>query len=400
MQDSRTGATKYEDSLAELRGEFLQRYGSIPQIFRAPGRVNLIGEHTDYNDGFVMPAAIQFYAHVAVAPQKAQRIRVHSRNFAESTEFTLTENGGAPRGHWSDYIRGVTGVLKAQGINVSGADLMIHSEVPVGSGLSSSAAIEVATALALLALAGGTLTRIEIARACQRAEHEYVGSMCGIMDQFIACFAQAGRVVMLDCRSLTYELLPTTEDVRIVICNTGVKHAHASSGYNRRRADCFAGVSTMRAHGMPTIQALRDVSSASLEGCKGHLPELVYRRCRHVVTENERVRAAANALRVRDMDTFGRLMYESHMSLQNDYEVSCRELDLMVDIAHTVPGVYGARMTGGGFGGCTVNLVRIDAVERFIATIKREYAHRTSTSADVYVCFAAQGAGAVEEPRD
>src|SRR5579863_8980302 len=173
MQDSKTGATKYEDSLAELRGEFLQRYGSIPQIFRAPGRVNLIGEHTDYNDGFVMPAAIQFYAYVAVAPQEAQRIRVHSRNFAESTEFTLTENGEGPRGHWSDYIRGVTGVLKAQGINVNGADLMIHSEVPVGSGLSSSAAIEVATALALLALADGTMAPIEIARACQRAEHEY-----------------------------------------------------------------------------------------------------------------------------------------------------------------------------------------------------------------------------------
>jgi galactokinase len=401
MIPTRTDETKHEEVLASLRGEFLQSYGSVPQIFRAPGRVNLIGEHTDYNDGFVMPVAIQFYAYVAVAPGEGQRIRVYSRNFEESAEFRLSENGAGPTGHWSDYIRGVATLLKAQGLIFDGVDLMIHSEVPVGSGLSSSAAIEVGTALALLALANRSLAAIEIARACQRAEHEYVGSMCGIMDQFTACFGQAGRALLLDCRSLTYELLPTNQSARIVICNTGVKHKHATSGYNSRRADCYAGVRAIRSHGAPTVRALRDVSPSMLESCKAFLPELVYRRCRHVVTENERVRAASDTLKAGDMESFGGLMYESHLSLQNDYEVSCAELDLMVEIARGVPGVFGGRMTGGGFGGCTVNLVRMDAIGEFTAAIKREYTRRTAISPDVYVCVAAQGAGpALEEPRE
>jgi galactokinase len=391
----------YRDSLAELREDFVQRYGTTPQIFRAPGRVNLIGEHTDYNDGFVMPVAIQFYAYVAIAPRLEQRIRVHSRNFGESAEFSLAENGEGPKGHWSDYVRGVARVLRGYGIPVSGADMMIGSEVPVGSGLSSSAAIEVASVLALLSVADRKLSPIEIARACQKAEHEYVGSMCGIMDQFIACFGRAGQAVLLDCRSLTYEFLAADKAVRIVICNTGVKHEHASSGYNRRRADCYAGVSAIKAHRMPTISALRDVTSKSLEDCKDCLPQTVYRRCRHVVTENERVTRAAKVLKSHDMETFGMLMYDSHLSLRDDYEVSSKELDLMVEIARTVPGVYGARMTGGGFGGCTVNLVRADATEEFIATVKQEYAGATTITPAVYVCVAAQGAGPAmdKEPR-
>ena len=397
MLQSKIDETTNVDIPADLSAEFLHRFGSVPQIFRAPGRVNLIGEHTDYNDGFVMPVAIQFYAYVAVAPRDDMRIRLHSLNLEESAEFSLSENAPRTRGHWSDYIRGVAGVLSAQGVAVGGADLMIQSEVPVGSGLSSSAAIEVGTALALLSLSGRALAPIEIARACQRAEHQYVGSLCGIMDQFIACFGQAGRALMLDCRSLNYELVPTTDDTRIVICNTGVKHEHASSGYNSRRADCYAGVSSLRAHGMPLVRALRDVTSATLDSCRGFLPESVFRRCRHVVTENERVLHAATALKTQDMETFGRLMYESHRSLQNDYEVSCRELDVLVEIASGLPGVYGARMTGGGFGGCTVNLLRLDAVEEFIAGITREYKRKTGISADVYVCVAARGAGSALE---
>lgn len=394
MPETISGAPQ-QGTLTELKREFLQHYRTVPQIFRAPGRVNLIGEHTDYNDGFVVPVAIQFYAYVAIAPTMEPRIRIHSRNFDESAEFSLAENSVGSRHHWSDYVRGVAGVIRGQGIPFGGADMMIASEVPVGSGLGSSAAIEVASALALLSVGGGKMAPIEIAKACQKAEHEYVGSMCGIMDQFIACFGQAGRAVMLDCRNLVYEFLPTDEGVRIVICNTGVKHEHASNGYNRRRADCYAGVSAIKAHCMPKITALRDVTSLSLEGCKNWLPEVVYRRCRHVVSENERVTAAATALRAHDMETFGRLMYESHLSLRDDYEVSCQELDLLVDIARKIKGVYGARMTGGGFGGCTVNLVQADAVEEFAATTKREFARGTGSSPEVYVCVAAQGAGRV-----
>ena len=383
----------YANFLHDLKEEFRRRYIAEPKVFRAPGRVNLIGEHTDYNDGWVMPVAIQFYTYVAVASRHDRNIRVCSQNLGQTAEFSLDENGELATGHWSDYIRGVAAVLRAQGVNVGGADLLIHSEVPMGAGLSSSAAIEVATALALLANADRILAPIEIAKACQRAEHEYAGSLCGIMDQFIACFGQAQRAVLLDCRDLSYEFLSLTDDARIVICNTGVKHAHATSGYNQRRADCCAGVSALRAHAMPGIHALRDVSSASLEELKGGLPEPVHRRCRHVVTENERVQAAAKALKANDLQVFGRLMYESHVSLRDDYEVSCKELDLMVEIARTLPGVYGARMTGGGFGGCTVNLVRADCVEEFVASIKQEYAHATGLSADVYTCIAAQGAG-------
>jgi galactokinase len=397
MSVSTIGEPTYQDSLSTLRKQFVQHYGTAPQIFRAPGRVNLIGEHTDYNDGFVMPVAIQFYAYVAIAPRLEPRIRVHSRNFDDSAEFNLAENSAGSRHHWSDYLRGVTGVLSAQGIPVGGADMMIASEVPVGSGLGSSAAVEVASALALLSVAGCSLAPIEIARACQKAEHEYVGTMCGIMDQFIACFGQAGQAVMLDCRNFAYEFLPTDKAIRIVICNTGVKHEHASSGYNLRRAECYAGVSAIKAHHMPKIVALRDLTSSTLEGCKESLTKTVYRRCRHVVTENERVTAAAKALRMYDMKSLGKLMYESHFSLRDDYEVSCRELDLLVEIAQRTDGVYGARMTGGGFGGCTVNLVQAEAVDEFAATTRREFARVTGSAPEVYVCIAAEGAGRVVE---
>ena len=391
-----SGAPKH-DTPTKLKAEFLQHYGTVPRIFRAPGRVNLIGEHTDYNDGFVMPVAIQLYAYIAIAPRLEPRIRIHSRNLNESAEFSLSETGVGSRQHWSDYVRGVTGVLTSQDIAVQGADMMIASEVPVGSGLASSAAIEVASALSMLSLAGRELPLTEIARSCQRAEHMYVGSMCGIMDQFIACFGRAGQAVMLDCRDLSHEFLPTDEEVRIVICNTGVKHEHASNGYNLRRAECYAGVSAIKTRCMPKITGLRDITCSSLEDCKDSLPETVYRRCRHVVREDERVLAAARALRVHDLKSFGKLMYESHLSLRDDYEVSCQELDLLVDIAQKLEGVYGARMTGGGFGGCTVNLVHAEAVEEFIAISKKEFARATGNIPEVYVCVAAQGAGPVLE---
>ena len=378
------------DSLTE---QFQRSYGAHPKIFRAPGRVNLIGEHTDYNDGFVMPAAIEFYTWVAASRRADHVLRVHSDRFAETIDLSLDALAGPPRKHWSDFIRGVAAVLQATGHTLSGANLVTYGQVPLGAGLSSSASLEVSTALALMSVSNFELPPLDLVRICQRAEHEYVGTRCGIMDQFIAAFGRAGHALMLDCRSLDYNLLPIPPDVRLVICNTMVKHELAAGEYNRRRADCESGVSALRPH-LPHIHALRDVTLADLEKHRNDLPEVVHRRCRHVIGENQRVLAAADALRSGKLDRFGQLMFESHRSLRDDYEVSCRELDLLVELASACEGVYGARMTGGGFGGCTVNLVRSDAVDRFQCRIKEAYEKVTGKIPDVYVCSAAQGAGA------
>ncbi len=378
------------------RGIFTEFYGDKPRVFRAPGRVNLIGEHTDYNDGFVMPAAIEFYTFAAIGPRADRKLSVYSDNFSEAVEFGLDRIDRGPTGHWSDYVRGVAGVLLSKGTKLGGANLVLRGEVPIGAGLSSSAAIEVAVANALLANSGVEMDRAEVSRVCQKAEHEYAGTMCGIMDQFIACFGQRQHALMLDCRSLFYQLLPLDDNARLVICNTNVKHELAGGEYNLRRASCEEGVRILRQH-LPAIRALRDVTPADLEKFASEIPETTYRRCRHVVSEDVRVEKAARALLRGDMKEFGVLMAESHRSLRDDYEVSCAELDAMVEIASAIDGVYGARMTGGGFGGCTVNLVRADAVEAFTSTIKREYQRVTNLAADVYVCSAAEAAGEVVE---
>ncbi|HEX9110717.1 MAG TPA: galactokinase [Terriglobales bacterium] len=382
------------ESIAQLLTErFQQSYGTHPKIFRAPGRVNLIGEHTDYNDGFVMPAAIEFYTWVAASKRNGRILHVHSDQFAETVDLSLDALAGPPRKHWSDYIRGVAAVMQATGYTLSGANLVIQGQVPLGAGLSSSASLEVSTALALISVSNFELPPLELVKICQRAEHEYAGTRCGIMDQFIATFGRSGHALMLDCRSLDYNLLPIPPDVRLVMCNTMVRHELAAGEYNHRRADCETGVRTLGQH-LPNVLALRDVTLAGLERHRNELPEPVYRRCRHVISENQRVLAAADALQSRDLGRFGLLMYESHSSLRDDYEVSCRELDLLVELASACEGVYGARMTGGGFGGCTVNLVRSDAVDRFQYRITEAYEERTGKIPDVYVCSAAQGAGA------
>lgn len=382
------------ESIADSLTERFQRsYGTHPKIFRAPGRVNLIGEHTDYNDGFVMPAAIEFYTWVAASKRNGRILRVHSEQFGETIDLSLDALAGPPRKHWSDFIRGVAAVMQAMGHTLSGANLVIYGQVPLGAGLSSSASLEVSTALALKSVSNFELPPLELVKICQRAEHEYAGTRCGIMDQFIATFGRSGHALMLDCRSLDYNFLPIPPDVRLVICNTMVKHELAAGEYNHRRADCEAGVRTLGQH-LPNVLALRDVTLAGLEMHRNALPELVYRRCRHVISENQRVLAAADALQSGDLGRFGQLMHESHRSLREDYEVSCRELDLLVELASACAGLYGARMTGGGFGGCTVNLVRSDAVDRFQCRITEAYEQRTGKIPDVYVCSAAQGASA------
>jgi len=364
------------------------------RIFRAPGRVNLIGEHTDYNDGFIMPTAIGFSTTVTVTPRADRTVSVFSDNFSERVEFDLDDRNLLPANHWSDYVRGVAVTLERTGHRLKGATLSISSDVPIGSGLSSSAAIEVATALALLENSGLSLDRVELATICQRAENEFVGMRCGIMDQFISCCGQEGKALLLDCRSLEYKLLPLPKEARLVICNTTVKHALATGEYNRRRAECERGVKHF-ASGRPSVRALRDVTEVELEAAVGDLPELIYRRCRHVITENVRVLEAASALEQVDLERFGQLMNESHRSLRDDYEVSCAELDLMVQLAQRVPGVFGARMTGGGFGGCTINLVEAENVDEFRRVVAQGYEAATGLSAQIYVCSGAAGAGEV-----
>ena len=385
-----------KDTTSLVAHQFRELYGEPIGVFRAPGRVNLIGEHTDYNDGFVMPAALEFYTYVAAGPRTDRELSVYSIDFDETKCFHLDDLAGGPTGHWSDYVRGVADVVNASGDPIRGANLVIKGEVPIGAGLSSSAALEVATVLALLANSGLTWGRVDVAKACQRAEHEYAGTKCGIMDQFISCCARANHALLLDCRSLEYELLRIEDRVRIVICNTMVKHELAGGEYNRRRADCEAGVRFLQRY-LPDIRALRDVSPSQLAEYGVGLPPETYRRCQHVISENARVLEAVQALKDGDLLRFGVLMYASHASLRDDYEVSCKELDLMVELARKCGGVYGARMTGGGFGGCTVNLVDANAVEEFKAAIAGDYNDATGLHPEIYVCTAADGAAEVTD---
>ena len=379
----------------QLTDLFRKQFGGTEDVrlFQAPARVNLIGEHTDYNDGFVMPAAIDFHTWVAAAPRDDLLLVVHSVEFGETEKFNLTTDSQTPKKHWSDYVAGVAFELRNAGIPVSGASLLVHGNVPLGSGLSSSASLEMATAYALTSLAGADpdRDRTQLALLCQRAENHFVGARCGIMDQFIAAHGQVEHALMLDCRSLQYELLPLPRGISLVICNTMVKHELASGEYNTRRRQCEEGAARLRG-ALPGIRALRDVRPEQLEHNAELLPREIYKRCRHVVTENERVLQMAAALRDSNLAAVGRLMFDSHQSLRDDYQVSCNELDAMVDIASALPGVIGARMTGGGFGGCTINLVEDDKVKTFRGAVAAEYQRRTGTVPEVYVTKASDGA--------
>jgi galactokinase len=387
------------DYPADLQQKFEVAFGVLPRVFRAPGRVNLIGEHTDYNDGFVMPAAIDLSTYVAIAPRDDRLLVIASEGFDDAAEFNLDRHPPHGNSHWSDYVRGVAVELLQAGFELRGANLLIASSLPTGSGLSSSAAVEVASALALLSVAGATLDRVPLAQLCQRAENEYVGARVGIMDQFASANGQANHALMLDCRSLAFRLLPLPDHIRLLIANTMVKHSIAGGEYNARRAECETAVRLLSRH-LPGIHALRDVTLAEVERYRHDLPDTVYHRARHVTGEDERVERAADALVFGDLAAFGQLMRQSHLSLRDDYEVSCAELDVMVEIAEKLPGVYGARMTGGGFGGCTVNLVEADAVETVTTELAARYEKATGHAPQIYVCAAANGAEEVREERN
>lgn len=373
-----------------LQEEFRARFGTTATIYRAPGRVNLIGEHTDYNDGFVLPAAIEFYCWVAAAQRSDKKLVIHSENLNETVEANLESISPAARGRWSNYPVGVAWALEGAGMGLRGANLLVASDVPLGSGLSSSAAIEVGVGFALLQQSGLAVDLSQLARLCQKAENEFVGARVGIMDQFVSCHGRASRALLLDCRSLEYKLVKLPPGLQLVICNTMVKHEIGSSQYNVRRAECEEGVRAL-SKVLPGIRALRDVTLAQLETHRALLNATVYSRCRHVVSENDRVQSAVRALATGDISSLGPLMRESHRSLRNDYQVSCKELDLMVEIAATQPGVIGARMTGGGFGGCTINLVESTAVDTFKRNVAAKYLAQTGLRSEIYVSPAADG---------
>jgi len=376
---------------AGLRDRFRVLFGGEARLFRAPGRVNLIGEHTDYNDGFVLPAAIDFQTFAAVARRADRGLRIHSLNLGETVSFELDAGAPRRRGHWSDYPLGVVATLVQAGHALTGADLLLYGEVPPGAGLSSSAALEVATALALIAVAGLELSPLETAKLCQRAENEFVGTLCGIMDPFASRLAQAGHALLIDCRSLESRAIPLPEALSLVICDSGVRHALASGEYNARRAQCEQGVRAL-AEANPRVRALRDATLETLEESRSRIPPVVFARCHHVVSENQRTLEAAAALERRDLTSLGRLMAASHASLRDAYEVSCRELDVLVDAAAPLEGVFGARMTGGGFGGCTVNLVRTDTLQTFREGVTQAFERATDRKPKIYESSAAAGA--------
>jgi galactokinase len=379
--------------LSELRKMFQQRYAIAPRLFRAPGRVNLIGEHTDYNDGFVMPLALDRETIAAVAAVPGRRVKVYSRTYDESAEFDLDS---APHPQtWVRYVEGVARVLEAHGVRLCGAHMVIDSDVPVGAGLSSSSALEISVGLAFLALCGAKLDAKQLALRAQEAEQTYGGVQCGIMDQLTAVMAQRDTALLIDCRSLETTYIPLdAARATIAICDSRVKHDLAASEYNRRRAECERGVELL-SQVLPGIRALRDVSLDDFRRFEHVLPEPIRSRCRHVVTENPRTLAAAAALRAGHLEEAGRLMTLSHASLRDDYQVSSPEQNLLVRVAGHVEGVFGARMTGAGFGGCTVNLLRPEVLERFREAILDEFESEFAREPGFYAAVASDGASEI-----
>lgn len=375
-----------------IEDAFQRIFGSPPEVVvRAPGRVNLIGEHTDYNDGFVLPAAIDRYIWFAGRRRAGRKVAAHSIDFNDRVEFFLdeiTRDGAHP---WSNYLRGVSKLLEASGHRLSGADVVFGGDVPREAGLSSSAAVEVAATVFWQKLLKFNLDAVEAVKLARKAENEFVGVPCGIMDQFISALGRKDHALFLDCRDLTYRHVPLRDDVKIVVCNSGVKRALAQSEYEVRLKQCRQAVAQLGTAGL-AVKSLREVEPEDLETARDALGELLLRRARHVVSENQRVLEAVKVLEQKDVERFGELMNASHDSLRNDYEVSSKELDVLVELARKQPGVLGARMTGAGFGGCTVNLVWEDAAEAFAENVRKGYEQALGLKAEIYVCQASDGA--------
>ncbi len=384
-------------SVDEFRKVFHQRFGIEPEVIaRAPGRVNLIGEHTDYNEGYVLPAAIDREIRVGVARREDRRLNAFSIEHGgyESVRLDALQRG--EKRSWIDYPAGVAQQMLEGKLPLGGTDLLIAGDVPIGAGLSSSAALLVACATAWKTLYGWEIPEIETIQLCRRAENDYVGVACGIMDQYVSCAGKAGHALFIDCRDLSTQTVALPRNLSILVCDTGVRRDLANTAYNCRRAECEEGASRLRQF-LGEIRSLRDVTAEQLRDHSDRLPPVIAKRCRHVVAENERALEAMDALVQGDRERFGRLMNESHESLKNDYEVSCPELDMMVALARGQEGVLGARMTGAGFGGCTVNLVKSERVNEVARAVRKEYAGIFRHPAQTYVCKTADGASILSD---
>jgi galactokinase len=381
--------------LIRLVDRFEEAYGSRScALCRAPGRVNLIGEHTDYNEGYVLPMAIELDVVVAARKRPDRLVRAYSANYEEGVEFLLGSMERDEEHPWSNYVRGVALYAGQRFPSLRGIDAVIEGNVPIGSGLSSSAAIETATTLAFLSLNELSMERREMALLCQRAENEFVGARCGVMDQLTSAFGQRGKALFIDCRTLEVQPVPVPEQVVVVVCDTMKRRELASSEYNRRRAECEEAAEVL-GRALGSVAALRDVSPGELESHRHLLQPPLDRRAEHVVYENERVRESVSALLAGDLMRLGELMAASHESLRTMYEVSCPELDLMVEIASRSPGCIGARMTGGGFGGCTVNIVEADEASSFIGAVKEGYCRETGIAPQIYLSIPSDGASSL-----
>jgi galactokinase len=362
-----------------------------PRLFQAPGRVNLIGEHTDYNDGFVLPAAIDRKIVVAANSREDNQVNVYAQNFEQWDRFDMQkEISLLPENAWGNYIRSMAWSLLQQGYKIRGMDVVIAGNIPIGAGLSSSAALEVAIGFALLQLSEVEIQRKSLAQAAQRAENDFVGMRCGIMDQFISCLGQVDCAMLIDCRNLSYWAKPLPSQASIVIVDSGVHRGLMDMEYNTRREECENAAKHFG------VAALRDINMETFQSRAHELSAAVRRRAHHDISENDRTLAAAAALEVDDLTAFGNLMLTSHSSLRDDFEVSCVELNMLVDIASSAKGVYGARLTGAGFGGCMVALVEQQAADSFVSTIQAHYQSATGRQAAAYICRASEGVSEIE----
>lgn len=376
--------------LGKIRRTFLDSFKTEPLLFRAPGRINIIGEHTDYNHGLVLPAAIDQYIYVGITLRSDQEIRMVSVNY-QDTYFTHTRPLQASNKAWPNYILGILDQFEQMGIQVPGLNIVLGGDIPQGAGMSSSAAVECAMATALNTLLQLDLPPLSLAKMAQKAEQEFAGVQCGLMDQFASIFGKQQHIMLLDCNDLSYKYLPfNTTAYTLVLLDSHVKHALASSAYNDRRACCERGVNTLKEI-YPQIKSLRDVSPEMLTGIREKDPE-AYKRCGYVLRENERVIAACKAIDDKDFHHLGKLLFQGHLGLKEVYEVSCREIDVLVDLAREQAGVLGARMMGGGFGGCTLNLVERNVLPDFILYMEKNYQQATGKTLSVYPVHISGGA--------
>jgi galactokinase len=386
-----------KDLIAKTIETYKKQFGKDnPVIAKAPGRVNLIGEHTDYNDGFVFPVAIDKAAFIVGNKTEDKKVRMYSMMSDEMAEHPVEGFKHDDKYGWANYILGVIQELQKLGHKLPGAEIVNSCTVPLASGLSSSAALEVAVSTFFEKVAGLKIPAVEVAKLCQRAENKFVGVNCGIMDQFISRLGKKGTALFIDCRSFEYEHVPfDNPDVQILICNTGVKRRLVASEYNTRRSECEQGASFFGKKLNKPVKALRDVTFEEFKQYESELPENVRKRCRHVIAENERVLKVRDLLKKGDYQAFGKLLYDSHASLRDDYEVSSRELDIMVDILKKQKGVLGARMTGAGFGGCTVSIFNVKNVKHqktIVENVSKEYAEKTGIMSDIFFSLAESGA--------